>query len=80
MITEDTFEFVMGQYHIPTSLWGGLQRYLFDRIEPGSFLRAVMENDLVEVFKNADEHNRSQLHVLKAPNSPRFPRRVQHAS
>lgn len=30
----------------PPNLIGGLQRYLEHRIEPGSFLRAVLENDL----------------------------------
>lgn len=34
-----------------------LQRYVDDHIETGSFLRAVLENDLCEAFVRADDIN-----------------------
>lgn len=38
---------------IPEHLRPGLTRYFVDRIEPGGFLRAVLENDLNEVIGRA---------------------------
>ena len=38
-----------------------LERYVDDHIEPGGFLRAVLENDLRESFGRADEGNRLEL-------------------
>lgn len=34
-----------------------LLKYIFDRIEPGSFLRAFLENDLMEALGRADDIN-----------------------
>ncbi len=40
----------------------GLRLYLGEhRVEPGSFLRSVLENDLVHAAANADEHNQRAL-------------------
>lgn len=64
MITEPTFDAIMAKNRVPESLHGGLRRYLFDRVETGSFLRAVLENDLVEALAQADDNNRHQLHTL----------------
>lgn len=41
-------------YQIPDSLHGGLVRYLVDGIRPGSFLCAVLENDLLEAVTRAN--------------------------
>lgn len=39
---------------IPAHLQGGLRRYFEDRIKPGSFLTAILENDYVEATNRAD--------------------------
>ena len=38
-----------------------LKRYVEDRIETGGFLRAVLENNLMEAFGRADASNREDL-------------------
>ena len=42
---------------IPEYMWEGIERYLFDRVRPGSFLSAIFQNDLVEAFACADTDN-----------------------
>lgn len=37
---------------------GGLKRYIENRIPPGSFLLAVLSNDLREACGRADDNNR----------------------
>ena len=55
-------------YGIPDHMWGGVERYLFDRIPPGSFLMAVLENNLFEAFARADQKNvrtmRAWIHLI----------------
>ncbi len=46
---------------LPEPLQGGLQRYIENRIEPGGFLRAVLENDLAGAFGRADILNRARM-------------------
>ncbi len=46
---------------LPVSARGGMRRYIENRIEPGFFLRAVLENDLVGAFGAADEDNREDM-------------------
>jgi len=46
---------------LPEGLKGGLQRYIEHGIEPGSFLQAVLRNDLMGSFAQADIHNRYLL-------------------
>lgn len=41
----------------PPHLQGGLRRYFEERIATGSFLRAVLENNLVQTFQKGDESN-----------------------
>jgi hypothetical protein len=48
---------------IPGYMIGGLVRYVFDRIPPGGFLRAVLENDLMNAAGRADDANRARLHA-----------------
>lgn len=59
--TEEETAVSLDAYNVPRSLHGGLIRYLFHRVEPGSFLRACLENDLVEALKRADDANRIGL-------------------
>jgi hypothetical protein len=51
----------MNYSKIPESTLDGLKRYVEDRIPPGDFLRAVLEDKLVESFGRADEFNRSAM-------------------
>lgn len=46
---------------IPERMVGGLSRYILYRIQPGSFLEAVLENDLMEALGRADVENQSLL-------------------
>lgn len=39
---------------VPDHLKGGLQRYLNHRLKPGSFLEAIITNDLYRAYRTAD--------------------------
>jgi hypothetical protein len=47
--------------NIPQSTFGGLRRYAENRIPPGGFLRAVLENNLREAVGRADLANQAAL-------------------
>ena len=49
---------------LPINLKESLQRYVEHRIPPGDFLRAVLENDLMEAIGRADDINRFYLHDI----------------
>lgn len=51
----------MRLYGLPTHMYGGMERYLYDRLKTGDFLRAVLENDLVDACARADIQNRAVL-------------------
>ena len=46
---------------IPEHIFPGLARYLVHGIGPGSFLQAMLTNDLRGVMNNADDQNRAHL-------------------
>lgn len=46
---------------LPSYMIPGLMRYLVDRVEPGDFLMAVLENDLRRACERADDVNRATL-------------------
>jgi len=46
---------------IPEHMRGGARRYIEDGIEPGSFMRAVLENDFVGAINKADRINEFNL-------------------
>lgn len=46
---------------IPAVTLLGLRAYCKGRREPGGFLRAVLENDLVQAFQRADDENLEAL-------------------
>ena len=48
-------------YPIREDLYGALERYLNHGIMPGSFMTAVLENDLMESFGRADVSNSANL-------------------
>ena len=44
----------------------GILRYVNDRVPPGDFLEAVLENDLRESFERADDDNiRSMFEIVQ---------------
>lgn len=48
-------------YPIRDDLYGALERYLNNGIMPGSFLTAVLQNNLCEAFGRADDENSRNL-------------------
>ena len=58
----------LADYQIPDDLHGGLVRYLVDGIRPGSFLTAVLENDLQEAVMRANP----MVNLLALPQLLRF--------
>lgn len=48
----------------PERFRGGIERYLKHRIAPGSFLRSVLENDLMGAVGHADEESARELKAL----------------
>lgn len=46
---------------LPEHIREGMQRYIEHGVEPGSFLRAALENDLVESFACADADNLARM-------------------
>jgi len=50
--------------NVPEHLHGGLERWLQHGIIPGSFLTAVLENDLKKSLELGDSRNIATLHQL----------------
>ena len=46
---------------IPECTLDGIKRYVEDRIPPGGFLTAILENKLMESFLRADKENKEAL-------------------
>ena len=46
---------------IPEGTLDGIKRYVEDRIPPGGFLTAILENKLMESFLRADKENKEVL-------------------
>lgn len=62
LIKEQTAEMIeRGAHLIPSYMWGGVKRYMVDRIPPGDFLTALFSNDLMEAFGRADDENQSNM-------------------
>ena len=49
---------------LPEGLQGGMKRYVEQGIKPGSFMTAVLENDLFGALAQADEMNRDRLYDI----------------
>lgn len=47
--------------HIPWHMHGAVKRYIMDGVQPGSFLTAVLENDLFGAYGRADLVNAKAL-------------------
>jgi len=52
---------VIDYKRLPKHIRGGAKRYIEDGISPGSFLSAVICNNLTESFARADETNISKM-------------------
>ena len=48
-------------YYIPERMMDGIVRYIDDRIRPGSFLTAIICNDLTKAVDKADDENIKNL-------------------
>lgn len=59
MTTESIFNF--DGYHVPEHTQGALERYFTHALEPGSFLMAVLVNDLFGAVGRADMWNAAAL-------------------
>lgn len=44
-------------FYIPKRMMDELQRYIENRVSPGDFLTAVIQNDLKEAVSRADDEN-----------------------
>lgn len=49
---------------IPPNLIAGIDRYLEHGYQPGGFLSAVLENDLIAAFERADDQSKEALGSL----------------
>ena len=56
-----TMDSMIGPLAIPEHMRPGLTRYIERGIKPGSFMRAVLENDLKNAVFLADDINRQHL-------------------
>lgn len=50
--------------NIDINIKEALDRYIEHRISPGGFLKAVLENNLMEAIGRADTINRNNLHAI----------------
>lgn len=57
MIDTNNLEATLTHYGIPEKMHGGFRRYIFDKVEPGSFLAAILRNDLMDSYRCADDEN-----------------------
>ena len=49
---------------LPEHMRGVMQRYIENKIPPGGFLTAVLENDLAGAFGRADHINRHRIYDI----------------
>jgi hypothetical protein len=61
MITIDQESALCIRKHIPEYMYEGLMGYVEAGQEPGKFLRAVLENKLVEAYAAADTNNAAAM-------------------
>jgi hypothetical protein len=57
----ETLNSKFAEYNIPEHMWDALKLWITDAIEPGSFLTAVLCNDLKEAIGRADDVNINHL-------------------
>ena len=57
----DDWQTALAKSKIPLRMHEGISRWITDGIKPGSFLHAVLRNDLIDAVNFADEENRPLL-------------------
>lgn len=62
----EEIEHKLVMYDLPVCMAEGVYNYLERGIPPGSFLRAVLENDLRGAAGNADANNKNKLYEWAA--------------
>ncbi len=64
----EQYEFMFGgkRYFIRSEMIDGLEMYLKERIPPGDFLRAILENDFVQAIGRADAGNLQNIQAYSA--------------
>lgn len=65
-MTQEALAYTFRQYQIRPNMMGAIQRYIEHRIPPGSFLTAVIENNLSEAVGRADDENCANLPAFVA--------------
>jgi hypothetical protein len=50
-----------GRHLVPLHMWGGIERYMTRGIPGGSFMNALLSNDLMEAFACADGENTDNM-------------------
>lgn len=62
MNTEQIADMINGGRHlVPGHMWGAVERYFLQGIPGGSFLTALLSNDLIEAFARADDENADNM-------------------
>ena len=51
-----------GRHLVPEYMWDGLERWFLEGVPSGHFLRALLDNDLMEAFSRADGTNQRNMH------------------
>jgi hypothetical protein len=59
--TEENLKVNLEKYLIPENMHNGILNYIIDGTIPGSFLQAVLNNDLKGAIVNADDTNITRL-------------------
>lgn len=54
------------EFYIPDRMMPGIRRYIEEKIPPGDFLTAVIQNDLSEACGRADDENMRNLPAYAA--------------
>jgi hypothetical protein len=62
LLTRDRLDILFQDNHMPEHMEDGLYMYLTFRISPGSFMKAVLSNDLIMACEQADVINRNALY------------------
>lgn len=58
---KESITYTFGRFHIPDYMMDGINRYIHEGIKPGSFLTAIICNDLTEAVAQADANNLSDI-------------------
>lgn len=54
------------EFYIPDRMMPGIKRYIEEKVQPGDFLTAVIQNDLSEACAKADDENMRNLPAYMA--------------